>query len=102
MADLKAYISQAPAHPWLDQKRLGEAISGETGATQAVEAEAGVERPRYLLPGHANFLTSGFSCSKRACYMISPELPEDKTNCLRAGIPNFQDLIPDDLRWEQM
>ena len=25
------------------------------------------------------------------------ELPEDKTNCLRAGVPNLQDLIPNDL-----
>ena len=29
------------------------------------------------------------------------ELPEDKTNCLRAGVPNFQDLIHYDLRWSR-
>ena len=68
-----------------------------------MEAECGVgSHPAICSLGMLTALTSGFSCSKRDGNMTYlGELPEDKTNCLRAGVPNFQDLMPDGLRWSR-
>ena len=51
-----------------------------------MEAECGVgSHPAICSLGMLTALTSGFSCSKRDCNMTYlGELPEDKTNCLRA------------------
>ena len=64
-----------------------------------MEAGCGVgSHPAICSLGMLTSLTAVFSCSKRDCNMTYlGELPEDKTNCLRAGLPNLQDPIPNDL-----